>query len=153
MCLSTFIQGRDQFDVLASYEADKKKLRLLVRRVKRYAESECAVLAGRLHAITGWPIVALMDRTGTHPWPLHYCVKNPQGQFVDSYGACPSVLKGLIFSRYGLTNAQLVDWPPGKCFTKLSYSTRRTVNDFLVSPWMLAVVPPAVRLAKPLVYR
>lgn len=153
MCLATFIQGRGQFGMLASYETDKKKLRLLVRRVERYAESECAVLAGRLHAITGWPIVALIDLTGTYPLPLHYCVENPQGQFVDSYGVCPPLLKGLIFSRYGLINAHLVHWPQGKVFTKLSPSTRKTVNDFLASPWMLAVVPLAVRLAKPLVYR
>lgn len=142
-----FITSRNDLSILNSYELDQKKRSLLIKRVKRYAEMHCAGLAGRLHERTGWPIVALIDPLGTQLFHPHYCVRNPHGSLVDAYGVCPRRLDSMVTSRYGIDGGTWRVLPNGGGLPGLlSRSMRRTVDDFLDSPWMIAVVPLANRL-------
>ena len=147
MAKPPFITSRNNFSILSAYEPDKKKHALLVKRVRRYAEWHCAVLAGRLHERTGWPVVALINPLGIPLFHPHYCVRNPHGSLVDSYGVCPRKLDSMVTSRYQVSGGTWRVLPNGGALPGLlSRSMRRTVDDFLESPWMVAVVPHADRI-------
>ena len=57
--------------------------------IEQFTLSECFVLAQRIRHITGWPIVALEDRSGDHFLPVHYLNRRKDGRLVDAQGVWP----------------------------------------------------------------
>jgi hypothetical protein len=119
-------------------------------QVQIWAHGQCALLALRMHELSGWPILELgID---------HFLVLRPDGALVDAYGVHrpgddqDTSHFDKIADRYGARDAC---WKRGDCDSYGSTTAdedRSEADEFLETPWMLAVFPMHHRLDSPLSY-
>jgi hypothetical protein len=81
--MDPFLSGKDDPATIVSVGDDPDAILPLVAR---FTAAECAVLAGRIFEITGWPIVALEDLSGERFLPVHYLNRRSDGRLVDAHG-------------------------------------------------------------------
>jgi len=142
MALVPFILGNN-YQIVAQFGDDPKKAR---GEIEYYTQGACAVLAGRIYTLTGWPVVSLNNPEDGHFLSVHYLNKRPDGAYVDAHGVCGTGLYGLIALRHNVAKPQWV-------ISKGSYSLDGEIEDveeervaaFLASPWMMAVIPDDAR--------
>ncbi|WP_308721291.1 hypothetical protein [Komagataeibacter xylinus] len=137
----------EDYSVVEKYGADPQAT---ADDVKIWAHGQCALLAVRMHELSGWPILQLgID---------HFLVQRPDGALVDAYGVhVPEDEKDSshfdkITNRY---NAYDTCWKKGNCDSLCSTTAdehRADTDEFLETPWMLAVFPKRYRLKVPLSY-
>lgn len=135
------------YSVVTKYGADPRATECDVRI---WAHGQCALLAQRMHELSGWPILMLgID---------HFLVQRPDGALVDAYGVHHPVNDEdtshleEIADRYDALSAR---WKRGDCDSLGSTTAdedRADTDEFLETPWMLAVFPKRHRLAIPLSY-
>lgn len=140
------IVGQD-YSIVAKHGADPEATK---RDVQIWAHGQCALLAQRMHELSGWPILELgID---------HFLVQRPDGALVDAYGVHhlkhgeDTSCFQEIAERYNAHNAS---WKKGDCDSYGSTTAdedRADTDEFLKTPWMLAVFPEHHRLDPPLSY-
>lgn len=93
---------------------------------ERFTEGECDLLSDALHAVTGWPVVAVGDGDGGVVGWVHAGVQMPSGNILDARGAhdplawlddwAPFVdaygedLEGYDAERVGVSSAEIYGW-------------------------------------------
>ncbi|NHN89989.1 hypothetical protein [Acetobacter conturbans] len=137
----------EDYSVVEKYGADPQATE---NEVKIWAHGQCALLAARMHELSGWPILQLgID---------HFLIQRPDGALVDAYGVhVPEHEKDCshldeIVDRYEAYDAK---WKKGDCDSLCSMTPdedRAEADEFLKTPWMLAVFPKHHRLGVPLSY-
>ncbi|WP_133032236.1 hypothetical protein [Sphingomonas sp. PP-CE-1G-424] len=140
------IVGQD-YSVVAKHSADPEATE---RDVQIWAHGQCALLAQRIHELSGWAILEL----GIN----HFLVQRPDGALVDAYGVQrPAHDEDTsyfeeIADRY---DAHGANWKKGNSDSYGSMTAdedRAETDEYLETPWMLAVFPRQHRLALPLSY-
>ncbi len=134
-----FLAG-GSFERLAEHGADSPATRDCITR---FTQGQCAMLAERVHQITGWKMVVLCQRGAA----IHWLNRRDDGALVDAHGAVPFVLRSIIERRHVASDPSWRDW--GQRFS-MEREDVAEVDLFLNGPWMMAVIPPSDRLATPL---
>jgi len=135
------------YSIVAKYGADPGETE---RDLRTWAHGQCALLAQRMHELSGWPILKLgID---------HFLVQRPDGALVDAYGVHHLMSDeddshlDKVADRYEARDAR---WKRGDCDSLGSMTAsedRAHADEFLETPWMLAVFPKLHRLVVPLSY-
>ena len=138
MALVPFISGNN-YQVVDQFGDDPRTAR---GEIEYYTQGACAVLAGRIYTLTGWPVVSLKNPDDGHILPVHYVNKRPDGAYVDAHGVCGTGLRCLIAMRHNVANPEWVV-SQGSCGLdgENEDEEEERVAAFLASPWMMAVIP------------
>lgn len=137
----------DDFNLATKFQISPADLE---REVRPWAHGQCALLALRIHEWSGWPILA----TGND----HFCVMRPDGALVDAYGVFKPVSEEdcshfeTLNQRYEISGASWAKRDAARLAATCDDANRADADEFLDGLWMIAVFPPAHRLAEPVSY-